>query len=541
MAKGYLLVNDDGTASAADAVAADNLVTLGQLGSITGWATTGNVGLGDHVDNFIGTNDTVNLNIVVDGQPAGRIERANSLGNLALGYHAGKLENNSSGAFECTAIGTQALEDNVIGNHNTALGAHALANTTGNSNTGLGHSAGSNNVSGINNIYIKGDANANNLNGVIAIGGTATASNQFVIRSAVTHLNFPLNAHSAGYVLTSDGTGIADWQLAPGSLWELGAGTDALMDSRSTSAAGDTNFTVGVGSVNGGTNSIVIGNGITCNTNFAVAIGELALNSNSGIGPIGIGQSAGKSNTGISLVAIGDNVGQDNTGDYVVGIGPFAAFQNTGDNVVAIGGFGTSSHPTASGNTGNNVTAIGSGAAYNNTRSNVIALGKDAAPAANNEFVIDASIDHLKFPLNSHSSGAVLTSAGSGVATWQTPTLVASGTWTPSYNNFTNISSSNNTLSGQWMRVGNTVTCSFMAELTITSGGGVSTACDVTLPVASNFGASYDACGTGFAGITPGHAIGVFANTSTDKLRLEFYAPGTGAINFSVHCTYQVI
>lgn len=222
---------------------------------------------------------------------------------------------------------------------------------------------------------------------------------------------------SGGNILTITNTGGVD------SLWQIGGGVDSLMDKRSTSSNGDGSFTAGNNSTNSAVSGIVIGNNINVTHNFVIAIGESALNNSTGIGGVAIGQHAGDGNTGNTLLALNDGAADGNSGDHVTALGEFSAINNTGDNVIAVGYAVGGFRAAASGNTGNDVLALGAGAAFNNTHNNVILLGTDAVASAINEFGISPSIDHVKFPLNAHSSGAVLTSNGIGVATWQNPTL----------------------------------------------------------------------------------------------------------------------
>lgn len=437
------------------ALVAADLPSLGGLY----WSITGNAGTTPGT-NFIGTTDDQDIVFKRNNIFAGRIQyNGLNLGNTSFGVNSadgtaiGSIEgltaigHNAANGIQpfsdgVTAIGAFAGANNspltsiefstfvgsTAGNQNTATEVVIIGESSGNSNTGpraiiIGRGIGGQNSG--SDVIIIGSQSAgqtNSANNSILLGTAVSAStdNEFAIATSIDHLNFLLNTGAAGYVLTTDGTGRADWQPVSASdpLWVI-EGTNSLKDKRSTSAGGDTNFTAGVGTVNGGTNSVIISNGTTCNTNFVVAIGHMALNLSTGIGAIGIGQSAGNGNTGISLVAIGDNVGQNNSGDYVVGIGPFAAFLNTGTNVVAIGGITSGFQPTAGSNTGSNVIAIGSGSALGNTFDNVIALGTDTLPTSSNQFAIDPNIDHLNFPLNGGSPGHVLTRSVSGFGIWQ--------------------------------------------------------------------------------------------------------------------------
>lgn len=85
--------------------------------SFTGWQTGGNAGTIDYT-HFLGTTDSVPLNLLVNNQPAGRISPD---GELRLGYKAAMQ---TSGTMN-TAIGSQALWNNLTGSGNVALGYQA--------------------------------------------------------------------------------------------------------------------------------------------------------------------------------------------------------------------------------------------------------------------------------------------------------------------------------------------------------------------------------------------------------------------------------
>ena len=79
---------------------------------------------------------------------------ANTTGNNSTATGAFALNSNTSGSGN-TADGVVALFDNTIGFGNTAVGASALGgNTTGNSNIGIGANAGAGVTTGSNNIDI---------------------------------------------------------------------------------------------------------------------------------------------------------------------------------------------------------------------------------------------------------------------------------------------------------------------------------------------------------------------------------------------------
>ena len=93
-----------------------------------------------------------------------------------MGYHAGN--NLTSGANGNTAIGSEALGDNVDGDNNVAIGYYAGHEHTTSSNVSIGYRANSDNVAGSYNVSIGHDANKYNNYGDdnVAIGRYALSN-----------------------------------------------------------------------------------------------------------------------------------------------------------------------------------------------------------------------------------------------------------------------------------------------------------------------------------------------------------------------------
>ena len=203
--------------------------------------------------------------------------------NTAIGTYA--LSKNTSGISN-TATGTGALRYNTIGNYNTANGLDALSsNTTGSgntavgdsvlaktaitiSNTAIGHKAMLNNVTGSYNTavgqqalqYVKSGtyntalgylAGTSGVDSAILTNATAIGANAKVTTNNSMVLGFNVNVgigvsaptarlHVKGLVkiddgtqalnrvLTCDATGLANWKIAPGSLW-TSTGNDSYL------------------------------------------------------------------------------------------------------------------------------------------------------------------------------------------------------------------------------------------------------------------------------------------------------------------------
>lgn len=116
---------------------------------------------------------------------------------------------------------------------------------------------------------------------------------------------------------------------------------------------------------------------------------------------------------------------------------------------------------------------------------------------------------------------------------------LASGQWTPTITNGSNVSSNTN-LPCEYIRVGNTVSFSGHANI-IATAGSVSTTIELTLPISSSLSSVNDGNGTvtvSGGGITSGGQI--VANTSTHRIILSFInGSTTGALTlaFSGHYT----
>lgn len=141
-----------------------------------------------------------------------------------------------------------------------------------------------------------------------------------------------------------------------------------------------------------------------------------------------------------------------------------------------------------------------------------------------------------------------LTSAGvietprvhnNGGTTTATP-AVSSGTYTPTSSTKTNVASDTPTLH-QWMRVGNVVTVSGACSVTPTAGSAL-TQLNLTLPVASNFTASYECCGGG--GLVVGTVnvpAYISSDATNDRATLQFVSSGTGAHVVRYSFTYLAL
>lgn len=199
-------------------VAVDNNGVLSWGAGGSGWNLTGNTGLTDGVDNFIGTTDNIPIRFLVNGVNAGRIEDDFLyFQQTYFGYLSG---NSSTAGASNIGIGYKSLFSNISDGGNTAIGGEALVNFNGtdgsSGNTALGSSTGANTIIGTYNTFIGSSARTQggDYNNVISLGYDAAAlsSNEFAIGTQ-DHLNFELNGATVGYVLTCDAANSQIWKL----------------------------------------------------------------------------------------------------------------------------------------------------------------------------------------------------------------------------------------------------------------------------------------------------------------------------------------
>lgn len=115
------------------------------------------------------------------------------------------------------------------------------------------------------------------------------------------------------------------------------------------------------------------------------------------------------------------------------------------------------------------------------------------------------------------------------------------GTYTPTLTAITNVSASSANTSG-WIRIGNAVLVFAQISVTATAAGAL-TVIDISLPVASNFGATTQAVGVGsiFTAGTEVAAISVSANATNDRARATFVSSSVNARTYTLVFGYIVI
>lgn len=115
---------------------------------------------------------------------------------------------------------------------------------------------------------------------------------------------------------------------------------------------------------------------------------------------------------------------------------------------------------------------------------------------------------------------------------------LASGVWTPTLDNTTNVSAST-AFQCQYMRVGSVVTFSGVVSITCTAPTS-DTVLGVSLPIASNFGAIED-CGGTAAALSAQVSAAIRADAANNRAEIHFFSVDTTARNFYFSGTYRII
>lgn len=134
------------------------------------------------------------------------------------------------------------------------------------------------------------------------------------------------------------------------------------------------------------------------------------------------------------------------------------------------------------------------------------------------------------YSLQTDSSGNVI----------EGPKLVT-GTYTPTLTGVTNVASST-AYTCQYMQVGNMVTVSGQIFVNPTSNN-AETTIGISLPIASNFGNSYELGGTAHkqANTDAGHGAGIYADATNNRAEMDYFETHGGGDTLSFTFTYQII
>jgi hypothetical protein len=309
--------------------------------SSEGWNVNGNGGTNPST-NFIGTNDSISLNIKVNSKRSAWIDI--NAKNTSLGYKS--LLANTTG-YDNASLGAYTLTKNLGGYGNTAAGYGALySNTSGYYNTAGGFAALNSNQGG----------NSNTAFGVSALQNTSTGYQNTAVGMQT------LNSNTSGFENTAVGYG-ALWSNNANSR-STAIGFAAMYNANNTASSYPTfNTAIGVEALKGSSS-------ISNNTGkWNTALGDKALMSNSsGNGNVAAGHASLQNNTtGSSNAVYGANTLQANiNGSENSALGSWALISNISGNTNTAVGYSALYTNT----TGNSNVAIGYKAGYNETGSN---------------------------------------------------------------------------------------------------------------------------------------------------------------------------
>jgi hypothetical protein len=117
--------------------------------------------------------------------------------------------------------------------------------------------------------------------------------------------------------------------------------------------------------------------------------------------------------------------------------------------------------------------------------------------------------------------------------------MVDWGTYTPTVTAVTNVDSASADADFMYTRVGNMVQGYGSVSIDPTAGSGT-TRVEISLPIASNFAAATDAVGGGSAQVT--NTTGsIAADTTDDRLALQFQSPTTASMAWRIWFMYQIL
>lgn len=113
-----------------------------------------------------------------------------------------------------------------------------------------------------------------------------------------------------------------------------------------------------------------------------------------------------------------------------------------------------------------------------------------------------------------------------------------SGTYTPTLTNVSNVAASI-AFQCQYMRLGSVVMVSGRVDVDVTSAA--SAQLGISLPIASNFGATEDCSGTAFSAEVAGRGAAIRADTTNDRAELAFIAVDLNNRSMNFIFAYEII
>lgn len=398
---------------------------------------------------------------------AGTVAGTNFIGTTDNINFVVKRNNKVSGLLD-SAIGVTSWGVNAIpfassGISNTAMGYYALGgNTTGYRNTAVGTNAMVGNLSGFQNVAIGERALLSN-----TTGNSNTAMGHDALSSNTGGTNHTAIGESALIACTGGSLNTAVGNFSSGSM------------------------------INGTGNAAIGYNSLALNTagNENTAIGSLALYGNTGSDNIGLGYQAGRYETGSNALYIHNstNVSSEASGKTnSIIYGVMTGIPST--QPIRLNGYvGVNVAPSSS------VTHLTNGFG---ATSATYGLQVHNSTGTNNALMVRD--DGNVYANGIHNNANSPTGATNG--------YIASGTYTPTITDSAN-TSARTAYQSQWIRVGNVITVSGVADIDPT-GTLTSTIVKITLPIASNFTTTGNCRGTANAEAIAAQSAAILETTA---------------------------
>jgi len=125
-----------------------------------------------------------------------------------------------------------------------------------------------------------------------------------------------------------------------------------------------------------------------------------------------------------------------------------------------------------------------------------------------------------------------------GVVTGTTNQYIASGTYTPTFTNLSNIFSTSAVGTFKWIRVGNVVHVTGRATPTFTAG---SAQLGISLPIASNLASAGDCNGVATANASTSGAGSISGDTTNDRATVDWAVTSVSSPPYAFTFSYEVL
>lgn len=397
--------------------------------------------------------------------------RNTAVGALALANYAGTTFDNNTGVgyfnmiglttgYGNTSLGAETMFNVGVASNNTAIGNQSLINTAGDNNVGVGARSGDGLTTGTNNTFLGTQArtlgSSSTISNSTALGYDAVVSSNNTIQlgnaaitdvktnGAITATKFKIPNGTASQFLMADGS-VSNSAGVPYN----GATTSVNLGNNNLQANQITTNSLSVGNIN----NMAVGMKGTGETNY-FGNGSMAYSpggfANTAFGTLTLSETQGDENT-----ALGSQAMRSNT----------TGAKNTAVGRASLGGNLTGSSNTAIGYN----TRVGS-----NNLTNTTVIGANAIASASNTIQLgDTNVTSVKtsgklttgsitLPNTDGTSGQVLSTNGSGVVSWITPSSVNTS-------NLVDLTT-NQTVAGNKTLSGITTVSNTTASTTTTSG-----------------------------------------------------------------------